>query len=287
MKGYSNSIAWMGATVLGFAVAGCSTMREPDFTATGTIGRSARPQEAHAEVRRDQHAALMPHNLAKVPRIHYKATRPAVQPTTNGSLVSATIPAFHSTWPPASPTTFYPYERETFKDAKTYGDVAKALLKTLAASGRYQVVFYSCPGGFALVVHPEQIDALGHLSDKPVQSFLLAKDVYKSRMFVWFFSNQISQDPDKKLTFEHAAGWMQSGGLSLDQQTAKTLLTSKHQLFAFVYIFQGPRGDQQLLSKDLSAEAHLSAANIDFPQQIARTAKPKSGKQSGQGDSPK
>jgi hypothetical protein len=163
-----------------------------------------------------------------------------------------------------APSTFYEYPSETLVRLRTLGDVADALKRTLRNSQRNESVFFSCPGGFMLVVRAEQIDASGRLTDKPVQSYTFGSDIFEHRIVVFFVSANIELDKEKKLTFEQASGLLRRGSFALDQRTANTPLSKRHHVIAFIYDFIGPAGSEKMRTDGLPAATHLSRGNIVF-----------------------
>jgi hypothetical protein len=80
--------------------------------------------------------------------------------------LSSDLPAFP--WPPPQPTSFTEIKRDlllTDGATTTWGDVAGKLRVAADRAGYQGYTWFSVPNGFALVLHVEQFDSLGHAKD--------------------------------------------------------------------------------------------------------------------------
>jgi hypothetical protein len=255
MRGGGRLAGWASVAISCSALIGCGRIQEisPTYFREGT---------ARAEA--GQQAAFAPHRSFKMRKIYYKVRNPPDEQLVKRAS-TASFPALQESWPPPAPSAFYEYPPETLVGLKTLGNVADALRKTLRNSQRNESVFFTCPGGFMLVVRAEQIDASGKLTDKPVQSSTFEPDIFEHRIVVFSVGESIEQDKDKKLTFEQASGWLGRGSFSLDQHTASMPLSKRLHVMAFIYDFIGHAGSEKLRTNGLPAATHLSRGGYVFP----------------------
>jgi hypothetical protein len=159
-------------------------------------------------------------------------------------------------WPPPTPTTQAPFDRELLvRDGKTLGDVADRLTKSLAGLGYSERSFYHAPGGFVLATRLEQIDFDGtpktgqqRWSAKlpPREIFSLSgfiKALFSApeghyRVIVFVVNDQPFSTTGRTASQADALAWLQGGLNRLPPSIAKTPLNDAHDGTALIYQFR-------------------------------------------------